>query len=162
MDKSTYRIFHNPHFLFYGLQPDHSRIVIPQQPVATVQIDLNSHLPPLEQVYIASQHLDGTPWFCRRHVLLHVRSTSTGDVIQAPDGQFHVVESFGFKPLQPSRPTTASDLVRAAYKKLCAAGDHSFQDKKLVEEAWLLLGQTVELLNELPAEHGPSPEEQWD
>ncbi len=162
MDKNIYKIYHNPHFLFYGLQPDHNRIVIPQQPIASVQIDLNSRLPPLEQVYAASQHLDGTPWFCRRHVLLHVRSTSTGDVVQDPDGHFHVVESFGFKPLQLSRPTTAGDLVRAAYDKLCTAGDHYFQDKKLVEEAWLFLGQGVELLNEPSAEHRPSSEEQWD
>lgn len=162
MNTNTYKLYHNPHFLSYGLQPDHSRIVIPQQPVASIQVDPSSPRPPLEQVYAASQHLDGTPWFCGRHILLHVRSTSAGDVIQAPDGQFHVVESLGFKPLQPSWPTTADDLVRTAYEKLCTAGDHYFQDKKLVEEAWLFLGQAVELLNEPPVEDRPPSREQWD
>jgi hypothetical protein len=46
--------------------------------------------------------------------MVHLRSTSVGDVISLPDGTLHVVESCGFKPYQPKTIRPAQKLAEAS------------------------------------------------
>lgn len=108
---TTVKVYHNPDFLNY--RGDHSQIVPPIQPVATVRTaeDL-----PLEKLldagYARTQHLD-TSWYNNPDVMVHLRSTSVGDVISLPDGTLYVVESCGFKPYQPKAVRPVHKLADA-------------------------------------------------
>lgn len=154
MNQQTYKLFHNPHFLLYSFQPDQHRLVVPSRPVASIQVDLESKQSPLAQVYALSQHVQTYPWFFNERVVLHVRSTSVGDVIQAPDGQWYVVESFGFQPLATGEPATAEALVRAAYEKLNTAYERGLQDRAIQEETLVLLAQAIAILDHQPGAGG--------
>jgi hypothetical protein len=57
----------------------------------------------LEIAYQQTQHLDDIDggWWNRESVMLHVRSTSVGDVLADEQGNLFVVESMGFRPYQP-------------------------------------------------------------
>jgi hypothetical protein len=46
-------------------------------------------------------------------VLVHLRSTSVGDVISLPDGTLYVVESYGFKLYRPKTIRPAQKLAEA-------------------------------------------------
>jgi hypothetical protein len=98
----TIKVYHNPNFLNY--RGDHSDIVLPIQPIATVQTP--DGLPveqALETAYWQTQHLDDADcgWWDHGDVMLHVRSTSVGDVLVDEQGNLFVVESTGFRPYQP-------------------------------------------------------------
>ena len=93
-------IYHNPDFLNY--RGDHSQLIQPTQPVATVTVPENfSPMEMLKVGYAQTQHLDGA-WFDNESVTLCLRSTSAGDLIHLPDGSSYVVERMGFQPYQPS------------------------------------------------------------
>jgi hypothetical protein len=92
----TIRIYHNPSFLDYW--GDHAGIVLPEAPIASVTVPEDA-LPhqALSWSYRQTQHLE-RPWWHNAGVLLHVRSTSVGDVLETADGRRFVVESVGFQP----------------------------------------------------------------
>ena len=79
----TIKIYHNPNFLDYW--GNHTNVVPPIRPVATVQVpetekrQSNRHS---EIAYRQTQHLDDVDggWWNRKSVMLHIRSTSVGDV----------------------------------------------------------------------------------
>jgi hypothetical protein len=93
---SIIKDYHNPDFLDY--QDDHAGIVLPDAPIASVTVPEDA-LPhqALSWSYRQTQHLE-RPWWHNAGVLLHVRSTSVGDVLESQDGRRFVVESIGFKP----------------------------------------------------------------
>jgi hypothetical protein len=90
------KVYHNPDFLDY--QGDHAGIVLPEAPIASVTVSEDA-LPhqALSWSYRQTQHLE-RPWWHNAGVLLHVRSTSVGDVLETADGRRFVVESIGFNP----------------------------------------------------------------
>lgn len=93
------KVYHNLDFLNY--RGDHSQIVPPIHPVATVHAGEDLPLDRLlDAGYARTQHLD-TSWYNNPDVVVHLRSTSVGDVVGLADGSLHVVESFGFKLYQP-------------------------------------------------------------
>ena len=93
------KVYHNPDFLNY--RGDHSQIVPPIHPVATVCTEEDLPLDRLlDAGYARTQHLD-TSWYNNPNVMVHLRSTSVGDVVGLPDGSLHVVESCGFRLYQP-------------------------------------------------------------
>ncbi len=93
------RVYHNLDFLTY--RGDHSQIVPPIHPVATVHAEDESPLDRLlDAGYARTQHLD-TSWYNNPDVMVNLRSTSVGDVVGLADGSLHVVESCGFRPYQP-------------------------------------------------------------
>lgn len=96
------KIYHNPNFLDY--RGHHTGIVPPVRPLATVQVP--TEMPAeqaLEIAYWQTQHLDDVDggWWNRKSVMLHVRSTSVGDVLADEQGNLFVVESMGFRPYRP-------------------------------------------------------------
>ena len=110
------KVYHNPNFLDYRGQ--HTGIVLPLRPVATVEVPEETPIEQaLEIAYRQTQHLDDVDggWWNREDVMLHVRSTSVGDVLEAcaerlneversrsdEQGNLFVVESMGFRPYQP-------------------------------------------------------------
>ena len=98
----TIKVYHNPNFLDY--RGNHTGIVPPVRPLATVQVP--TEMPAeqaLEIAYRQTQHLDDVDggWWNRQSVMLHVRSTSVGDVLADEQGSLFVVESMGFRPYQP-------------------------------------------------------------
>ncbi|MCI0731795.1 MAG: hypothetical protein L0332_34445 [Chloroflexi bacterium] len=111
----TIKIYHNPNFLDYRGQ--HTGIVPPIRPVATVEVPEETPIEQaLEIAYRQTQHLDDVDggWWNREDVMLHVRSTSVGDVLEActesgrsvrrrsdAQGNLFVVESMGFRPYHP-------------------------------------------------------------
>lgn len=120
MSKIT--VFHNPNFLYY--RGDHKQIVPPTQPVATISIPDGLSLPEsLEFGYAQTQHVD-TSWFNNPGVMVHLRSTSVGDLIADNEGNLHVVESFGFQPYQPKAIAPVHKLTEA-YRLLETAVDES-------------------------------------
>lgn len=118
MSKIT--IFHNPNFLYY--RGDHKQIVPTTQPVATISVPNGLSLPEsLEFGYAQTQHVD-TSWFNNPSVMVHLRSTSVGDLIADNEGNLHVVESFGFQPYQPKAIAPVHKLAEA-YRLLETAVD---------------------------------------
>jgi hypothetical protein len=95
---SIIRIYHNPNFLDY--QGDHAAIVLPHAPIASVTLPADiSPDQALSWSFGRTQHLEHH-WWSNRGVLLHVRSTSVGDVLENADGRRFVVESAGFQPYE--------------------------------------------------------------
>jgi hypothetical protein len=93
------KVYHNPNFLDYRGQ--HTGIVPPIRPVATVEVpEETPGEQALEIAYQQTQHLD-VSWWDNAGVMLHVRSTSVGDVLADEQGNLFVVESMGFRPYQP-------------------------------------------------------------
>lgn len=93
------KVYHNPNFLDYRGQ--HTGIVPPIRPVATVEVpEETPGEQALEIAYRQTQHLD-VSWWNNAGVMLHVRSTSVGDVLADEQGNLFVVESMGFQPYQP-------------------------------------------------------------
>jgi hypothetical protein len=99
---SVIKVYHNPNFLDY--QGDHAGIVLPEAPIASVTVPEDA-LPhqALSWSYRQTQHLDDADcgWWNHSDVMLHVRSTSVGDVLVDEQGNLFVVESTGFRPYQP-------------------------------------------------------------
>lgn len=115
-------VFHNPNFLYY--RGDHKQIVPPTQPVATISVPDGLSLPEsLEFGYAQTQHVD-TSWLNNPGVMVHLRSTSVGDLIADNEGNLHVVESFGFQPFQPKAIAPVHKLAEA-YRLLETAVDES-------------------------------------
>lgn len=93
------KVYHNPNFLDYRGQ--HTSIAPPIRPVATVEVpEETPSEQALEIAYRQTQHLD-VSWWDNAGILLHVRSTSVGDVLADEQGNLFVVESMGFRPYQP-------------------------------------------------------------
>ena len=120
------KVYHNPHFLEY--RGRHSDLAPQVRPVATVQIP--AEVPAaqaLEIAYRQTQHV-ARPWWDNDDVLLHVRSTSVGDILEActeqgrsdEQGNLFVVESVGFQTYQP-RAVRPHHRLAAAYRQLDAA-----------------------------------------
>jgi hypothetical protein len=96
------KIYHNPNFLDY--RGNHTDIAPPIRPMATVQVPEDAPAErAFEIAYRQTQHLDDVDggWWNRKDVMLHVRSTSMGDVLADEQGNLFVVESVGFRPYQP-------------------------------------------------------------
>jgi hypothetical protein len=113
-------IYHNPHFLDYN--GDHSQIVPPTRPVASILVrgKLSMH-ERLEAAYAQTQHGHNYPsWFHDPQVIPHLRSTAVGDLIADQKGNFYVVENVGFQPYQPTDGNPLSALA-AAYRMLATA-----------------------------------------
>jgi hypothetical protein len=108
------KVYHNPNFLNY--RGNHTDIVPPRRPIATVQV--SEEVPTKQALEIAfrqTQHVDRS-WWDNDGVILHARSTSVGDVLEVSterlneversrsDGQgnLFVVESMGFRAYRPS------------------------------------------------------------
>lgn len=71
------KVYHNPHILDY--QGNHSQIIPPTQPVASVQAP--AEMPLVERLGLAFRHTQHTDsaWFNKPEVITHLRSTSVGD-----------------------------------------------------------------------------------
>ena len=111
------KVYHNPHFLEY--RGRHSDIAPPVRPVATVQIPAEmSAEQALEIAFRQTQHV-ARPWWDNDDVLLHVRSTSVGDMLADEQGNLFVVESVGFLAYQP-RAIRPHHRLAAAYRQLDA------------------------------------------
>ena len=119
------KVYHNPHFLEY--RGRHSDLAPPVRPVATVQIP--AEVPAEQALEIAfrqTQHV-ARPWWDNDDVLLHVRSTSVGDILEActeqgrsdKQGNLFVVENVGFQTYQP-RAVRPHHRLAAAYWQLDA------------------------------------------
>ena len=129
------KIYHNPNFLDY--RGHHTGIVPPTRPVATVEVPEETPIEQaLEIAYRHTQHLDDVDggWWNREDVMLHVRSTSVGDVLEActksrspersrrgsrsdAQGNLFVVESVGFRPYRP-RAIRPYHQLAEAYRRL--------------------------------------------
>jgi len=119
----TIKIYHNPNFLDYW--GNHTNVVPPIRPVATVQVPETEKTPieqALEIAYRQTQHLDDVDggWWNRKSVMLHIRSTSVGDVLADEQGNLFVVESVGFRPYQP-RAIRPYHRLAEAYRLLDGA-----------------------------------------
>ena len=124
------KVYHNPHFLEY--RGRHIDIAPPVHPVATVQIPAEvSAEQALEIAFRQTQYV-ARPWWDNNDVLLHVRSTSVGDMLEActesgrsvrrrsdEQGNLFVVESIGFQPYQP-RAVRPHYRLATAYRQLDA------------------------------------------
>ncbi len=113
-------VYHNPHFLEYN--GDHSQIVAPTQPVASIFVSAGSSLDErLGAAYTQTQHGHNYPsWFNDPQIIPHLRSTAVGDLIADHEGNLYVVENFGFQPYQPATQDPLSALAEA-YRWLEAA-----------------------------------------
>ena len=110
MSKIT--VYHNVNFLDY--RGNHSQIVPPTQPVATVTVPEGLSLTEmLEFAYAQTQHVHSS-WFNNPQVMAHLRSTSAGDLVTDGDGNLHVVESFGFQPYLPEDVVPVHSLAEAS------------------------------------------------
>lgn len=108
------QVFHNPQFLDY--HGDHSQIVCPLQPTATVKlpeaVSLNEGL---GLAYARTQHgYRYASWFHDPEVIPHLRSSSVGDLLATGEGAFYVIERMGFKPYAPDGTDPVQRLVAAA------------------------------------------------
>ena len=104
-------VYHNSNFLDY--RGNHGQIMPPTHPVATVTVPVGlSVVEMLEFGYAQTQHVD-TSWFNNPGVMVHLRSTSVGDLIADNEGNLHVVESFGFQPYQPKAIRPIHKLAEA-------------------------------------------------
>lgn len=120
------KVYHNPRFLDY--QDNHNRVVPPTTPTATVRVPGGlTGEEALSWAYGRTQHIDNA-WWNNKDVLLHVRSTSAGDLLEVcteqgqsnENGNYHVVERFGFQPWRPIVVSNAHRLSEA-YRLLDAA-----------------------------------------
>ena len=112
------QVYHNPRFLDY--QDNHNRVAPPTTPIATVRVpDGLTGEEALSWAYGRTQHIDNA-WWNNDDVLLHVRSTSVGDLLEDEDGDCYVVERVGFRPWRPIVVSNAHRLS-AAYRLLDAA-----------------------------------------
>jgi hypothetical protein len=120
------KVYHNPRFLDY--RDNHNRVIPPTTPIAAVRVPGGlTGEEALSWAYGRTQHSDNS-WWNNEDVLLHVRSTSVGDLLEVctergrsnENGNYHVVERFGF---QPWRPIVVSNTHRLseAYHLLDAA-----------------------------------------
>lgn len=111
------KVYHNPHFLDYN--GDHSQIVPPTQPVASILVSAGSSLDKrLGVAYAQTQHGYTYPsWFHDPQVIPHLRSTAVGDLMADLDENLYVVENFGFQPYQPV-PKDPLPLLAEAYRRL--------------------------------------------
>ncbi len=108
----TITVYHNPNFLNY--RGNHSQIVPPTQPVATVTVPEGLSLTEmLESAYAQTQHAHGS-WFNNPQVMAHLRSSSAGDLIADGNGNIYVVEPFGFQPYKPRAVSPVHRLAEAA------------------------------------------------
>jgi hypothetical protein len=100
---TRFTVYHNPNFLDY--RGNHSQIVPPAQPVATVTVPAGLILDEmLSMAYARTQHgYEHPSWFNDPDVIPHLRSTSAGDLIADSDGNLYVVESLGFQPLRQAQ-----------------------------------------------------------
>jgi hypothetical protein len=122
------KVYHNSNFLDY--RGNHADIAPPIQPIATVQVPDGMPVEQaLEIAYRQTQHLDDVNggWWNREGVILHVRSTSVGDVLADAQGNLFVVESVGFRPYQ-SKAIRSYHRLAEAYRLLdealaCASAD---------------------------------------
>jgi hypothetical protein len=108
------KVYHTPNFLNY--RGNHSDIVPPARPVATVQVPEEMSIEQaLEIVYRQTQHLDDVDggWWNHEDVMLHIRSTSVGDVLADEQGNLFVVESMGFRPYHPGAIRPSHRLAEA-------------------------------------------------
>lgn len=111
------KVYHNPHFLEY--RGRHSDIMPLVRPVATVQMPAEvSAEQALEIAFRQTQHV-ARPWWDNDDVLLHVRSTSVGDMLADEQGNMFVVESIGFQSYQP-RAVRPHYRLATAYRQLDA------------------------------------------
>ncbi|MCA9922857.1 MAG: hypothetical protein KC421_10815 [Anaerolineales bacterium] len=125
-------VYHNPNFLDY--RGNHSQIVPPTQPVATVTVPEGLSLTKmLAFAYAQTQHAHSS-WFNNPPVMAHLRSTSAGDLIADSDGNLYVVESFGFQPYQPKAIRPVHKLAEA-YRLLETACTELLNAVELVEVA---------------------------
>jgi hypothetical protein len=112
------QVYHNPRFLDY--QDNHNRVVPPTTPIAAVRVlDGLTGEEALSWAYGRTQHIDNA-WWNNEDVLLHVRSTSVGDLLEDENGNYHVVERFGFQPWSPIIVSNTHRLS-AVYRLLDAA-----------------------------------------
>lgn len=108
------QVFHNPQFLDY--RGDHSQIVRPLQPTASVKLpDAVSLNEGLGIAYARTQHgYRYASWFHDPEVMPHLRSSSVGDLLATAEGAFYIIEPMGFKPYTPDESDPAQRLVAAA------------------------------------------------
>lgn len=174
----TIKIYHNPNFLDYRGQ--HTGIVPPIRPVATVEVPEETPIEQaLEIAYRQTQHLDDVDggWWNREDVMLHVRSTSVGDVLEActesrsPErsrwasrsdvqGNLFVVESVGFRPYQP-RAIRPYHRLAEAYRLL----DEALAQASAGQIAAVAMQARNTILHVLEAEgypNGEVPILSWD
>jgi hypothetical protein len=117
------KVYHNPRFLDY--QDNHNRVVPPTIPTAAVRVpDELTGEEALSWAYGRTQHIDNA-WWNNDDVLLHVRSTSVGDLLEDENGDYHVVEhgpymGLGFQPWNPIIVSNAHRLS-VVYRLLDAA-----------------------------------------
>jgi hypothetical protein len=114
------QVYHNPHFLEYN--GNHSQIVLPTQPVASILVSGEAPLNErLEAAYARTQHgYQESSWFHDPAVIPHLRSTAVGDLIADHEGNYYVVEANGFQPYQPRVIAPVHQLAEA-YRLLEAA-----------------------------------------
>lgn len=96
------KVYHNPNFLDY--RGEHNDISLPIRPLATVNVPEGMPIErSLENAYRQTQHLDDVDggWWNHEDVMLHVRSSSVGDVLADAQGNLFVVEIAGFRAYQP-------------------------------------------------------------
>ena len=128
-------VYQNPNFLSY--QGNHSQIVQPTEPVATVTVPEGVSLTErLAFAYAQTQHANRS-WFDNPQVMAHLRSTSVGDLMADSDGSLYVVEPFGFEPYQPKAIDPVYKLAEA-YRLLetaCTERRPESQDEVAVDEA---------------------------
>ena len=118
----TIKVYHNPNFLDY--RGHHTGIVPPIRPVATVEVPEETPIEQaLEMAYRQTQHLDDVDggWWNREDVMLHVRSTSVGDVLADAQGNLFVVESMGFRPLRQAQCRQYHPRTIRPYHRLAEA-----------------------------------------
>lgn len=129
-----YTILHSPNFTDY--RGDHDSIIIPRRSIGAIdipaEIEAAGKPAALNHAYGYTQHASesGEPWWRNENVMLHVRSTSPGDIIADEEGVFWVVERGGFSVIEKEafankcqccgRPFASSEM--ASPKKEMASG----------------------------------------
>lgn len=149
------QVFHNPHFLDYS--GDHSQIVCPLQPTASVKlpeaVSLNEGL---GIAYACTQHgYRYASWFHDPEVIPHLRSTSVGDLLATEDGTFYVVEGMGFKPYAPVETEPVQQLVAAARQLETAVAQRDLGQHQQAAQASLTAIQHALAAEGYPAKEMP-------
>lgn len=152
------KVYHNPHFLEYHGR--HSDIAPPVRPVATVQMP--AEVPTEQALEIAfrqTQHV-ARPWWDNDDVLLHVRSTSVGDVLADEQGNMFVVESVGFQTYQP-RAVRPHHRLATAYRQLDAVLGQA-DSRQLMTAVGQARNAMLHVLESEGCPHGELPILTWD
>jgi hypothetical protein len=146
------KVYHNPNFLDYW--GNHSNIIPPTRPIAFVQLPEGTPVEQaLEITFQKTQHLDDS-WWNNDSVMLHVRSTSVGDVLADEEGNLFVVENMGFRPLRQAQcklyqPGTIDSNRRLAeaYRLLDAALQQcdTGQITAVARQAWNAMQYALEV-----------------